>query len=491
MRWTWPGMYRLMSGVLVILVAAAAGLSALGLVGFSPLGILATAVLGVAATLLTSALGAVLRRAPLHIESSVITGLLIALIVPPTLEARDLIGVSVAGALAGGSKWLIAPGGRHLFNPAATGVFVASVFGLTLGFWWVATPWLTPLIIIGGALVAFRSGHFFTVGWFLAISLVLLTTRLLVSGEPLGETLWLVVTSYPLVFLGLFMVSEPLTQATKRSDSFLVATTIAVSAALPFTLPLGVTTLSSSPELALLMGNAVAWALTALRAVDRATNVHLHEVVDINDTVREYRFVSERPLRVEPGQWVELQLPHRGVDSRGSRRVMSVSRLSPPDESDQWNFSITTRHSDPGSSWKRALAQAQPGMAARVNQVGGDFVPPHAIVGHFVMVARGVGITPFAAMLFNARDQDLGMEGTLIVVSSRDDEELYPQLSHVRGVRRVLVGSVDQIHTVLPEALEEISWAGVSGSPEFVTKARKNLEDAGVKRVHSDRFIGY
>ncbi len=488
---TWPGMYRLISSVLTVIVLAAAGLSALGLVGFSPIGILVTAGLGIAATLLTSVLGALWRGALVHVESSVITGLLIALIVPPTLEPRDLIGVSAAGAIAGASKWLIAPGGRHLLNPAATGVFFASVFGLTVGFWWVATPWLTPLIIAGGALVAFRSGHFFAVGWFLALSLALLTARLLVSGEPLGDTLWLVVTSYPLLFLGFFMVSEPLTQATRRFDQFLVAATIALPAALPFSLPLGFTTLSSSPELALLLGNAVAWALTALRAVRRSTAVTLQQVVEINDTVREYRFISDHPLRIEPGQWVELQLPHHRVDSRGSRRVMSVSRLAPPSESDQWTFAITTRHSDPGSSWKRAVAMATPGTKARVSQVGGDFLPPHAIVGHFVMVARGVGITPFSAQLFNARDRELGVEGTLIVVASADEEEIYPELSHVRGVRRVMVGSVDQISTALPESLDDISWAGVSGSPEFVAKARKNLEGAGVKRVQTDRFIGY
>lgn len=487
----WPGMYRLMSSMLIIIVLAAAGLSAVGLVGFSPLGILVTAALGVAATFSTTVLGALWRGASAHLESSVVTGLLIALIVPPTLDARDLIGVSAAGAIAGASKWLIAPRGRHLFNPAATGVFVASVFGLTVGLWWVATPWLTPLIIAGGALVAFRSGYFYTVGWFLALSMSVLAIRLLVSGEPLDSTVWLVITSYPLVFLGLFMVSEPLTQATRRFDQFLVAGAIAIPAALPFSLPLGFTTISSSPELALLWGNAVAWALTALRAVHRAEGVTLHEVVTINDTVREYRFASDRPFQVEPGQWVELHLPHRGVDSRGSRRVMSVSRLSPPAQSDQWSFSVTTRHSDPGSSWKRSLSQATPGTRARVGQVGGDFLPPHALVGHFVMVARGVGITPFAALLFNARDRDLGMEGTLIVVSSRDEEELYPELSHVRGVRRVVVGSADQIHTVLPDAVDGISWAGVSGSPGFVTAARKNLENAGVKRVHTDRFIGY
>jgi ferredoxin-NADP reductase len=346
------------------------------------------------------------------------------------------------------------------------------------------------LILIGGALVAYRSGHGFAVGWFLGIGLALLVARLLLTGEPLSNTLWFVVTSYPLLFMGLFMVSEPLTMATRRSDQFLTATAMAVPTALPFTVPLGFTTLSSSPELALLLGNLVAWATTALRAVNRASSVTLHSKRPLTDHVTEYRFVASRPLRIEPGQWVELQLPHRGADSRGSRRVMSVSRLAPPAEQDEWSFAVTTRHANPGSSWKAALASLQPGARLRVSSVGGDFVPPHALVGQMVMVAGGVGITPFAAQLFNAADRELGIEATLIVVPSHSGDEIYPELSHVRGVRRVVTNSLDNIDTLLPSQ-DAISWAGVSGSPTFVKSARDALEKAGVRQVHTDRFIGY
>ena len=491
MRLAWPGMYRLISATLGVIVVAAMALSAAGLIGFSASGIAVTAVLAIGSTLLVSLLGARIRRAALHVESSVITGLLITLIVPPTLEARDLIGVSAAGAIAGASKWLIAPGGRHLLNPAATGVLIASLFGLTVGFWWVATPWLTVLIVLGGALVAYRSGHGFAVGWFLGIGVAVLMTRLLVSGEPLSDTLWLVITSYPLLFMGLFMVSEPLTMATRRFDQFLVAATMALPVALPFSIPVGLTTLTSSPELALVLGNLVAWAATALRAVSRSHEVVFQGNTPLTNTVVEYRFLTEGALHIEPGQWVELQLPHSRPDSRGTRRVMSVSRLAPRDERDSWSFAVTTRHSEPGSSWKKALAQLAPGALLRVSQVGGDFVPPHAIVGHFVMVAGGVGITPFAAQLFNARDRELGVEATLIVVPSVPGEEIYPELSHVRGVRRVVVGSVDQVAQALPPHLDQVSWAGVSGSPQFVKAARDVMEKAGIRRVHTDRFIGY
>lgn len=479
----WPGMYRVMTLSLVLLLVASLAGSALGQVGFTPLGIAATAGLAIAATLGASALGAVFRRAPLHWESSVITGLLIAMIVPPTLEVRDLVGVSAAGALAGLSKWLIAPGGRHLLNPAATGVLVASLFGLTVGFWWIATPFLTPVILIAGALVAYRSGNGRMVSLFLAVGLVLLVARLIISGEPLDQTLYLVTTSYPVIFMGLFMVSEPLTQPTRWFDAAITASAMGVAVALPFALG----PVTSSPELALVLGNLVAAGLTALRAVKRSSWVELVEKKSVSESVIEYRFRSDRQLEIEPGQWVELQLPH-AADSRGERRVMTASRISTDPTTDGWSFAVTTRHSTPGSTWKKNLATAAIGERVRVVHIGGDFFPPHALVGQMLMVAKGVGITPFHAMLDTARQRSVLMEATLIVVGD-PTETLYPELGSIRGVTRISVESLDDLAARLPEG--PISWTGVSGSPAFVRDAKKALATAGYQSVDTDRFIGY
>lgn len=489
----WPSMYRLTSLVLLVIVVSAAGLSAAGIVGFSPEGILATAVLAIAATALPSALGAVIAKSPAHLESSVITGLLIALIVPPTLSTIDLIGTSAAGLIAGASKWILAPGGRHVLNPAATGVAIASLTGLSVGFWWVATPALTPLIIAGGALVAYRSGHSLVVGAFIGLALVLLLTRLLVSGEPVTESLWLAITSYPVIFMGAFMVSEPLTMATRRVDRLIAAVVMAVITAFPLTVSVGGFGFSTSAELALLAGNLVAWALTILRAVRRSASAELVAVTPKSPTVSEYRFrtLSPSPLHMEPGQWVELDLPHHRPDQRGRRRVMTASRIAPATEREQWSFAITTRHFKPGSSWKRALSQAVPGDRLRVTQIGGDFFPPHALVGPMLFVAQGVGITPFVAYLSDAASRELGLEVTLIAITGPSGHELYPELADIRGVERVVLGSLDELSGALPAHPDSYGWTGLSGAPSFVRQARSLLRDAGFRSIHTDQFVGY
>jgi glycine betaine catabolism B len=85
-------MYRVVTSVLVVIILASAALSALGLVGFTPGGIVVTAVVAIAGTVIGSGIGRVIVKNPLHLESSVITGLLIASIVPPTLDPIDIIG---------------------------------------------------------------------------------------------------------------------------------------------------------------------------------------------------------------------------------------------------------------------------------------------------------------------------------------------------------------------------------------------------------------
>ena len=285
---TWS-MYRVVTSVLVVIILAAAALSAMGWVGFSPGGILVTALVAITGTVIGSAIGQVIVKNPLHRESSVITGLLIASIVPPTLDPIDIIGATSAGLLAGISKYLIAPGGRHILNPAATGVSIAVLFGLTFSFWWVATPPLAPLIIIGGLLVAYRAGVIKTVGVFVAIAFIALGVRLLVSGEAWDVTIWLMVTSYPVLFLGLFMLTEPLTLPTKQWHHYVVATVVGLGVAVPFSIPFGGGfTLYSSPELALVAGNLVAWGLVAGSRVRRATLFTVAEATSLSSDVTEF-----------------------------------------------------------------------------------------------------------------------------------------------------------------------------------------------------------
>jgi ferredoxin-NADP reductase len=487
-------MYRVITSVLVVIIVAAAILAALGLVGFSPGGILGTALVAIAGTVVGSAVGRVIVRHPLHLESSVITGLLIATIVPPTLQPVDIIGASTAGLLAGISKFLIAPGGRHILNPAATGVSIAALFGLTFSFWWVATPPLTPFIIIGGLLVAYRAGVMKTVGVFVAVALVALGSRLVMSGDPVDSTVWLMLTSYPVLFLGLFMLTEPLTLPTKQWQHYVVAVIVGLGVALPFSVPFGETfTLYSSPELALVAGNLVSWGLVASSGSRRATTFTVHETTSRSDDVIEFTLNLQKPLRLQPGQWVELHIPHAGPDARGSRRVFSVSSDVTRAQGPSPQLCLATRQSIPGSTFKDALfAEGQP-RQGRITQVGGDFLPPSSR-RPIVCVAGGIGITPFVSWLRSLRPTpDNPLDLWLIVVTKRPGELLYPEVGVLPGVTLIAIDHLDQLGNTLTDLDSALSdcHVAVSGSPGFVTSATTALKRVGARRVVTDRFVGY
>ncbi|HKD46170.1 MAG TPA: hypothetical protein VKB67_00625, partial [Rhizomicrobium sp.] len=96
-------------------------------------------------------------------ESVSISALIITLIITPTAP-NDLAGVAfliLVSAWAMASKYVVAMGKRHIFNPAAFG---AALVGLGLqrpASWWVGdNSVLLPVIILGGALMLTRLRYY-------------------------------------------------------------------------------------------------------------------------------------------------------------------------------------------------------------------------------------------------------------------------------------------------------------------------------------------
>jgi len=486
------GMYRLISSSLLALTLISIVLAALGLIGYTPEGIAVTALIAVTITTLTSLMGAQTTKIIAHLESSVITGLLIAFIVPPSLEARDLLGVTAASAIAGLSKFGLVFRGRHVLNPAATGVFVAGILGLTAGFWWVANPALTPFIVLAGALVAWRSGLGFISLVGLTVGVSVLLVRLVASGDDLIPSIYLVVTSYPIVFLALFMLTEPLTMAPRRLGQVLVAITVGLGTALPFSIGQESFTLYSSPELALVVGNLVAFVTALMQRTTHSVSLSLLTRREFGSNGLLLRFALDRPLFFLAGQWVELYLPHRGSDRRGQRRVFSVVSAPADARGPKPFIDIATTLADPGSSFKHALSQASVTCQFQITNRGGDFLLPKNQKTPVVMIAGGIGITPFVSQLSELAYRGEKRDITLLEVRSAGAHHPFDEHLTQAGVAHVRV-TRDQMEMALSGLSEKIR-AGVcmvSGSPGFITTVSKLLRKQGVRSFRTDSFVGY
>jgi hypothetical protein len=179
----------------------------------------------------------------------------------------DMAGVALACVLASASKYALAWRGRHIFNPAAVGATVLTLVGLAVpslgaSSWWVGTPVLAgPVIVLGLAvLVRTEKVRVITVFVVAAVAVGVLRTsaQYQAAGLPveIGDVLWPLLWSSPILFLGAFMLSEPLTLPPRRWQQFIVAGLVGVLVGWP--IDLGV--ISLGQERALLIGNLLAFA---------------------------------------------------------------------------------------------------------------------------------------------------------------------------------------------------------------------------------------
>ncbi len=124
-------MYRLAVYYLIALLAVAIALSFARILSFDPFALLFAAGFLVAVCWISNALLARVFRIPANVESSYITALILALIVSPITGYADLPYLAWMGILAMASKYIIAPFGKHIFNPVGISVAVMGLAAST------------------------------------------------------------------------------------------------------------------------------------------------------------------------------------------------------------------------------------------------------------------------------------------------------------------------------------------------------------------------
>lgn len=497
--------YRLVISSLVVLVVTALGLAAFGELAFTPLELLASLAVLLVATHAANLVAARIARVSPHYDSSTITALLLFFLLPASVEPASLAASAGAAVIAALSKYLIAVRGRHLFNPAATGALIAGLFGLTTATWWIGTPPMLPLVAIAGALILFRTRHLPLGAVAVGVATAILLARYLSAGVDLGTALGFALASSPLIFFVGFMLSEPLTLPPRRRQQVVVAALVAVILSVPFSTgslalgPLTVGPLSSTPELALLVGNAVSFVLGQRRGI----RLELVATRQLTPSSWEFEFRPLAPVRFTAGQFIELTLPHRHADGRGDRRVFSIASAT------EDRLRIGVRVTAPASSFKQRLLALEPGAKLGATSVGGDFVLPRDPESPLLLVAGGIGITPFIGHL-EQLSAESGVSPDVVVVyavSDRAELAYLPELER-SGARVVIASptppdelpagwswigpdrlSAEKILAAVPDAPARTAY--LSGPPSLVGTLRRTLHRAGVRHPRTDVFLGY
>lgn len=499
-------MYRLVLSALGALTLVALALSFFGLVVPGPFELLATlAVLAVVAVGV-NALAQRLLKLPVRHESSLITAGILLFVLRPTIVPTDLLWMGFAAAVAVVSKYLIVWRGRHILNPAAVGASVLTITGLGSSAWWVGSPVLAAPVIVLGLLVLIRTERLRVVAVFFVIAVGVSVFRVAAQSQAAGftfdagQTLQFALWSSPFLFLGAFMLSEPLTLPPRRWQQLTVAAVVGVLAGWP--IPVGSFTLGQ--ERALLIGNLLAFVWAAHHAL----RLRLTDARMLTPSVRQLTFESRRPLRFAAGQYLELTVPHAKADARGTRREFSI--VSAPSDAPTVRVAYRVKTAAGAgtdeSTYKKALAVADPGDEFTATGVWGDFLLPSNPGSPVLMVAAGIGITPFISQLREARARGVERDAVLVYVASEASElafrdeleasgievivftrdqprDLPPRWLWGRGVRL----DADGLASIVPDLSSRHAY--VSGPPRLIAELAPALEKA--RSLTTDAFAGY
>lgn len=127
----------------------------------------------------------------------------------------------------------------------------------------------------------------------------------------------------------------------------------------------------------------------------------------LGDNIWRFSFNAPTEIVWAAGQFIRIDLPHPQPDQSGTSRFFTIS-AAPMRRHPQ----ITTRLTE--SSFKQALASLPiGGQLTLLDMAAGDFVWPDKLANP-VFVARGIGITPFYAMLQDRENRGLPMSAVLV-----------------------------------------------------------------------------
>ncbi len=480
--------YKLVVIGLLAIAVMALLLMVTGYLPYSPFNFLLSIVLCVGVSLASNWLLGWSFGVKPHTDSAAITGLILALLFTPPETFGASAELAMVVLIAQASKYVLNFRGKHIFNPSAVAIAIASIGGLAYATWWIATPALLPITAIVATLVLYKTQKMTVAAVFLIVAIATIVVHAILNGMFSLQSIGMSLTSWPLVFFAGIMLVEPLTLPPTRRQQVIVAALVGVLTSTPF----HYATITMTPALALVIGNAVAFYMSIRQAVK------LRFVAKKKQGRDSYEFTFDVPkFRFQPGQYIELSVSHPKPDFRGSRRVFTIIG-KPGDE----QISIATRFPEHRSTYKSALLTLKAGTILRGLRVAGDFVLPDDEKTPIVCVAGGIGITPFVSFVMNSGNRNITI---LYAVNSVDDLAFARELERY-DVKVVVVTPDDaklpvsdwerEKGTVTPQLLQKYvtpeSHLYISGPPAMVTATKHAAKQMHVtQHIHTDHFSGY
>ncbi len=440
-------------------------------------------------------------RAPTNSESVFITALILFFILTPTTNHESLLLHAVAGLIAMASKYILAIGKKHIFNPAAFGVVFSGLVLNHQASWWVGDINLLPFLLLIGFLIVKKTQRFSLVLSYMGVTMlfVFLGPHSNFSSSYIQSVIR---NNLPfLIYFSSIMLTEPLTSPTRRHLQVIYAVIVALLQNISTVVPTPILAMIY-PETALLIGNAFAFIVNPRFKMF----LTLSSKTSLSSNVLNFDFPKPKNFSFIPGQYLEWTLPHSKMDFRGNRRYFTIA--SSPTEN---QIKLGIKFYDHPSSFKRSLNDMRDGDKIVAGQLSGDFLIPNDLSKKYIFIAGGIGITPFRSMLKYLLDKSEKRNITLFYSNKDTSEIVYKDildqahkklgiktiynLTEERSIPKDWTGKVGRVS---PEMIKEVagykdSIYYLSGPHAMVSGFEKTLSEIGIPRSHikKDFFPGF
>ncbi len=491
-------MYRLMLYYLILLLSVAIVESAVGILGYDPFALLFTVAFLLAACAITNWIFAKIWQVPANAESTYISALILALIITPFQSRGDLGLLVWASVWAMASKYVLAIDQKHIFNPVAFAVALTYLTINQSASWWVGDAPMLPFVLLGGILVVRKIARSGMVWAFLLTVAVTVILGSVLSRQDLGAALQQTVLYSPLFFFAFVMLTEPLTTPPTQGRRLVYGVLVGILYSPQF----HIGAFYLTPELALVLGNVYSY----LASPKQTLVLRLKHKIQLAPDVYDFVFASPHKLAFAPGQYMEWTLGHADPDSRGNRRYFTLA--SSPTE-DQVRLGV--RFYPKPSSFKETLLALPPESEIVATHLAGDFTLPRHPHQKCVLIAGGIGITPFRSMLKYLLDNHLKRPVVLFYANRTAAEIVYRNVldraqrelgvpivytltdpSQVPPLWRGKVGRItpEMIREAVPDFAKCLFY--ISGPRGMVDSAKEMLHALGVKdrQIKTDYFSG-
>lgn len=399
-------MYRVVLYGLVTLAGISILFGLLELLPFSGLQFLILLTLVLGSSYIFHKIFSLIFRSTTNNESFLISAFILYFLLSPISQRGDYIITLLASLLVVASKYVFAINKKHIFNPVAISVFILGFLGFGNTIWWIGSTNLLPFVLIIGLLIVrkLRVFHLFLSFLFFSIATISLN-----KVSPLE-----VITSWPIIFMGTVMLTEPLTKPNTRFNSIIYGGIVGIFFGSQFSFG----PLFSSPELSLLIGNIFSFLVNPKFKLF----LKLKSKIQLAPNIFEFQFNRPINFKFIPGQYLEWTLPHKNIDSRGNRRFFTIS--SSPTESE---LKLGIKMNENSSSFKKTLLELKNFNIIATN-LSGEFILPNDKTEKLVFIAGGIGITPFRSIIKYLTDIKEKRNIVLFYVCSKRYEFVYKDI---------------------------------------------------------------